>query len=65
MIKCIECGKLIEDGDTRYVALHGSYCRGCWEKKDQKFKDGVLIRAKYGLNGFAKVVRDIKKGGDR
>ena len=38
MIKCIECGKLIEDGDTRYVALHGSYCQGCWEKEDQKFK---------------------------
>lgn len=69
MIKCIECGKLIEDGGTRYVALHGSYCQGCWEKKDQKFKDGVLKRVLYGaaVRGarFPKAILDAKKGGKR
>ena len=65
MIKCVECGKEIIDGGTRYAATDGSYCPGCWEKKDQRHKDAMLIRAKYGLNGFARAIADVKKGGDR
>lgn len=65
MIKCIECGKEIIDGGTRYVTSVGSFCCGCWEKKDQKYKDGLLIRAKYGLDSFAKAIADVKKGGSR
>ena len=65
MIKCIECGKEIIDGGTRYVTPDGSYCRECWHAKDQKFKDDMLIRAKYGLDSFAKAIADVKKGGSR
>lgn len=65
MIKCVKCWKEIIDGGTRYVTIVGSYCPRCWEKKDQKFKDASLIRAKYGLNGFAKAIADVKKGGHR
>lgn len=65
MIKCVECGKELIDGGTRYVTIVGSYCPRCWEKKDQKFKDASLIRAKYGLNGFARAIADVKKGGKR
>lgn len=65
MIKCIECGKVIEEGGPRYVALDGSYCPGCWEKKDQKHKDTMLKRALYGLSSFSKAVLDVKKGGER
>lgn len=65
MIKCIECGKELIDGGTRYTATDGSYCPGCWEKKDQKYKDGLLVRAMYGLNGFARAIADVKKGGHR
>lgn len=65
MIKCIECGKEIVDGGTRYTATDGSYCPGCWEAKDQKFKDERLKRAMYGLDSFAKAIADVKKGGDR
>ena len=38
MIKCIECGKLIEEGGPRYAAPDGSYFPECWGNKDQKFK---------------------------
>lgn len=65
MIKCIECGKTIEDGGTRYTATDGTYCHKCWEAKDQKFKDEMLIRAKYGLDSFARAIADVKKGGYR
>ncbi|QIG63231.1 hypothetical protein ARB25_42 [Bacteroides phage ARB25] len=65
MIKCIECGKVIKDGGTRYVTIVGSYCPRCWAAKDQKFKDAALIRAKYGLDSFTKAIADVKKGGDR
>lgn len=65
MIKCIECGKELIDGGTRYVTQIGSFCCKCWEKKDQKYKDGLLIRAQYGLNGFARAIADVKKGGNR
>lgn len=65
MIKCIECGKEITDGGTRYTATHGSYCPRCWEKQDQRFKDEMLKRAKYGIDSFAKAIADVKKGGDR
>lgn len=65
MIKCIECGKELIDGGTRYTATDGSYCPGCWEKKDQRYKDAMLKRAMYGLDSFAKAIADVKKGGDR
>lgn len=65
MIKCIECGKLIVDGGTRYATPDGSFCCDCWENKDQKFKDAMLKRAMYGLDSFAKAIADVKKGGDR
>lgn len=65
MIKCVECGKELIDGSTRYTATDGTYCPGCWEKKDQRYKDAMLIRAKYGLDNFAKAIADVKKGGDR
>lgn len=63
MIKCIECGKELIDGGTRYATPVGQYCRKCWEKKDQKFKDERLKRAMYGLDSFAKAIADAKKGG--
>lgn len=65
MIKCVECGKELVNGGTRYVATDGSYCPRCWEKKDQRHKDAVLIRATYGLGGFVKAIADVKKGGYR
>ena len=65
MIKCVECGKELIDGGTRYTAKNGPYCPRCWEKKDQGHKDAVLIRATYGLGGFVKAIADVKKGGDR
>ncbi|WAX09224.1 hypothetical protein BT401P3_00028 [Bacteroides phage BT401P3] len=65
MIKCVECGKELIDGGTRYTAMDGPYCRKCWETKDQKFKDEMLERALYGLDSFAKAIADVKKGGDR
>lgn len=65
MIKCVECWKEIVDGGPRYVTQIGSFCCKCWEKKDQKYKDAMLIRAKYGLKGFARAIADVKKGGDR
>lgn len=65
MIKCIECGKELIDGGTRYATTHGSYCPRCWEKQDQRFKDEMLKRAMYGLNGFARAIADVKKGGHR
>lgn len=65
MIKCIECGKEVIEGGTRYAATYGTYCQRCWEKKDQRHKDAVLIRAKYGLDGFVKAIADVKKGGYR
>lgn len=65
MIKCVECGKELMEGGPRYTATDGSYCPGCWEKKDQRHKDAMLIRAKYGLDSFARAIADIKKGGDR
>ncbi|WAX09277.1 hypothetical protein BT528P2_00022 [Bacteroides phage BT528P2] len=65
MIKCIECGKELTDGGTRYVTIVGSYCPRCWAAKDQMFKDAALIRAKYGLDSFAKAIADVRKGGYR
>lgn len=65
MIKCVECWKVIADGGTRYAATNGAYCPRCWEAKDQRFKDAMLIRAKYGLDSFAKAIADVKKGGYR
>lgn len=65
MIKCVECGKELIDGGTRYAATDGSYCPECWEKKDQRHKDAMLKRALFGLSSFAKAVREIKKGGNR
>lgn len=49
MIKCVECGKEIKEGGPRYVTPIGSFCRDCWDKKDQKFKDETLKRTLYGL----------------
>lgn len=65
MIKCIECGKELIDGGTRYVTQIGSFCCKCWAAKDQKYKDAMLKRAMYGLDSFAKAIADVKKGGDR
>ena len=65
MIKCVKCGKELIDGGTHYVTIVGSYCPMCWEKKDQRHKDASLIRAKYGLKGFARAIADVKKGGHR
>lgn len=65
MIKCVECGKELTDGGTRYAATDGSYRHRCREKKDQKFRDETLKRAMYGLDNFAKAIADVKKGGDR
>lgn len=65
MIKCVECGKVIEEGGPRYATPDGSYCPECWDAKDQKFKDFMLKRALYGLRSFAKAVLDVKKGGKR
>lgn len=65
MIKCVECGKEIMEGGTRYTATDSSYCPGCWEKKDQRHRDAMLKRAMYGLDSFAKAIADVKKGGDR
>ena len=49
MIKCVECGKEIKEGGPRYVTPIGSFCRDCWDKKDQKYKGDMLKRALYGL----------------
>ncbi|WAX09858.1 hypothetical protein BT681P2_00019 [Bacteroides phage BT681P2] len=65
MIKCVECGKELIDGGTRYATPDGPYCRKCWEAKDQKFKDEMLKRAVYGLDSFARAIAEVKKGGDR
>ena len=49
MIKCVECGKEIKEGGPRYVTQIGSFCRDCWDKKNQKYKDDMLKRTLYGL----------------
>ena len=49
MIKCVECGKEIKEGGPRYASPIGSFCRECWHKKDQKFKDDMLKRVLYRL----------------
>lgn len=49
MIKCAECGKEIKEGGPRYVTPIGSFCRDCWDKKDQKYKGDMLKRTLYGL----------------
>lgn len=48
MIKCVECGKEIKEGGPRYVTPIGSFCRDCWDKKDQKYKGDMLKRTLYG-----------------
>lgn len=53
MIKCVECGKEIKEGSPRYVTPIGSFCRDCWDKKDQKCKGDMLKRTLYGLRSTA------------
>lgn len=65
MIKCVECGKVVADGGPRYATLIGSFCCDCWDKKDQKYKDGMLKRALYGLRFMAGAISDMKKGDKR
>lgn len=50
MIKCVECSKEIKEGGPRYVTPIGSFCRDCWDKKDQKYKGDMLKRTLYGLH---------------
>ena len=53
MIKCVECGKEIKEGGPRYVTPIGSFCRDCWDKKDQKYKVDMLKRTLYGFRPMA------------
>lgn len=44
-IKCVKCGCVINTDSGYYAAFDGSFCRECFIKQSDRFKNEQLIKA--------------------